>query len=190
MASRPASRKLTAGEIALARGVFGPSIDYARVTINEGRFMPFQPRGTAMAPEGNLYMYGCYSADYAAGDLWAQGHFIHEMTHVWQFQNRVLHPIQAAIELNLRHLFNYQAAYDYQVTPGRDFLAYNMEQQASMVQDYFMLTRGVPEGYRGHCRNAGSNAEKTALLHQVLAPLLANPAYARREHFPGRGPKR
>jgi len=177
-------RPLTKGEIALAKTVFGDAIDYDRVTITEGQFIAFQPHGTAMAPEGNLYMYGCYREDYAQGDVYTQGHFIHEMTHVWQYQNKILHPIAAAVALNLKHKFNYLASYDYTLDGAKDLLAYNMEQQASIVQDYFVLTHGGRPGYRGHCRNAETDADKKALYKKTLANFLQNPGYARRDAFP------
>lgn len=186
-----AFRGLTPGEIALARAVFGASVDYNQVRITDGKFLPFQPRGTAMAPNGNLYMYGCYCADFAAGDLWQQAHFIHEMAHVWQYQNRILHPVHAAIALNLQHAFNYRAAYDYTLAPGRDLLSYNMEQQAAILQDDFILRRGGDgAGHRGHCRNTGlDDAACLNLMRDTLAAFRANPSYARRAQFPpiGRG---
>lgn len=185
------SRSLTSGEIALARGVFGDAIDYSQVRVTAGKFLPFQPRGTAMAPEGNLYMYGCYSDDFSQMPLSQQGHFIHEMTHVWQFQNRILHPVAAAIELNLRHAFNYKASYDYKLSAGRDLLEYNMEQQASIVQDHFLRSRGCAPDYRGHCRTENIDAAvRFELLTSTLAKFQANPAYARRPHFPHQKPKR
>lgn len=177
-------RPLTKGEVALAKSVFGDAIDYDRVTITEGKFIGFQPHGTAMAPEGNLYMYGCYRDDYSTGDVYTQGHFIHEMTHVWQFQNKVLRPITAAIELNFTYKFNYMAAYHYTLDGQKDLLAYNMEQQASIVQDYFVMTHGGRPGYRGECQNASTDAEKKALYEKTLAKFLENPGYAKRDRFP------
>lgn len=177
-------RPLTPGEIALAETVFGNSIDYARVTITDGQFIGFQPKGTAMAPEGNLYMYGCYKPDYATGDAYTQGHFIHEMTHVWQYQNKVLKPIVAAVELNFRHAFNYMAAYDYTLDARKDLLDYNMEQQASIVQDYFITKTAGHPAHRGHCKNACTPDDKINLFEKVLDKFLHNPHYARQADFP------
>jgi len=177
-------RPLTKGEVALAKTVFGDAIDYERVTITEGQFVPFQPHGTAMAPEGNLYMYGCYRDDYSTGNVYTQGHFIHEMTHVWQFQNKLLQPIAAAVALNLKYKFNYMASYHYELDGEQDLLAYNMEQQASIVQDYFVLTHGGHPGYRGECRNAETPEAKRALYEKTLGKFKQNPGYAKRDSFP------
>ena len=80
---------LTAGEIDLARSVFGDAIDYAQVRLVEGKWWPFQPRRRAMAPMGNIYFHpdgGGWSDDFSKEPLGRQGFFIHEMTHVWQAQ--------------------------------------------------------------------------------------------------------
>lgn len=172
------SRKLTAGETALARRVFGNSIDYDAVTISEGKFIAFQPYGTAMAPNGHLYMYGCYKDDYShENDRW-QSHFIHEMTHVWQQQNKVLNPVAEAMKLSLKFRFNYDAAYDYKLDGKKDLLDYNMEQQASLVQDYFMLKICGVNGHSGRCKNICSDGDKITLMEKALANFLRDPHYA------------
>src|SRR4051812_4376502 len=106
-------RPLTDGETILARDVFGDSIDYAAVTVTDNKYIFFQPEGCAMTPNGNLYMYGCYSDDYAGGNSFDRGFFIHEMTHVWQFQNKVLNPVAEVMGLQMKHKFNYAAAYAF-----------------------------------------------------------------------------
>jgi len=182
-------RPLTAGETALARSVFGESIDYNRVTVTEGKFIGFQPYGTAMAPDGKLYMYGCYKPDYSGeNDSW-KSHFIHEMTHVWQQQNGILNPVAEAVKLSVKFRFNYNAAYDYRLETSKDLLAFNMEQQASIVQDYFMLKHCGQSGHRGHCKNVGGPDVKLRLYEKTLAKFLKNPSYARKSFAAPRRPK-
>lgn len=182
-----AARPLTSGEIKLARSVFGDSIDYGSVRISPEKFggMDFLPEGTAMAPNGNLFMPGCYKEDYAAESVATQSLFIHEMTHVWQYQNKVLAPIVEAAKLNVAHKFNYAAAYAYTLDEKKDLLDYNMEQQASIVQDYFALKHiGGKHGYRGNCENACDDAEKKRLFEKVLENFIADPSYAKQAAFP------
>ena len=84
-------RRLTEGEIALARSVFGDAIDYGKVTIRRRKFFPLQPRQTTMAPRGHLYFHplgDVYSDDFSAEPVLKAGLFIHELTHVWQTQRR------------------------------------------------------------------------------------------------------
>ncbi|MDE1153908.1 MAG: hypothetical protein PW788_15350 [Micavibrio sp.] len=188
----PNARPLTAGEIALARGVFGNAIDYATVTVTPDKFMGFHPEGTAMAPDGNLYMHGCYQPDYSALPVYEQSVFIHEMTHVWQFQNKILQPVAEAVKLNLKLKFDYAAAYPYTLDAKKDLLEYNMEQQASIVEDYFtMKAYGFSTGFE-RCRNILGDNDKIDLYEKVLANFIKDPGYGRNSHFPlfpGKKPK-
>lgn len=182
------SRPLTNGEVSLARTVFGCSIDYTSVKVSDGKYVFFQPSGTAMAPDGNLYMHGCYYTDYAVEDAPTRGFFIHEMTHVWQFQNKVLNPVTAAVELNIKHKFNYLASYDFVLDEKLDLVHYGMEQQASIVQAYFMIAQGT-NSYVGNCKNECTADERLELYEKVLGNFLTDPTYAKQDKFPGTGRK-
>ena len=132
------SRNLTPDEIALARGVFGAAIDYGRVRVHARKWWPFQPRGVTMAPDGDLWFHpegGLFCAEFCESPLHIQGHFIHEMTHVWQAQRsgRWWLPL-------MRHPF---CRYGYDVVPGKPFERYGIEQQAEIVRHTFLLRRGV-----------------------------------------------
>jgi len=132
------ARPLTTGEIALARSIFGHSIDYARVRIVRGRWWPFQPRGIVMAPTGKIHFHPAdprWSDDYTAESLSLQGLFIHEMTHVWQAQTRGKYYLPL-----MRHPF---CRYGYQLQHGRRFDVYGLEQQAEIVRHRFLADRGV-----------------------------------------------
>lgn len=81
-------RKLTIGEIAMSRLVFKDAIDYSKVWIHIGGLIHTKT-GNAMTPAGEIYLPSedyLKTPDYskARGEdrLW----FIHEMTHVWQYQ--------------------------------------------------------------------------------------------------------
>jgi hypothetical protein len=131
-------RHLTTGEIELCRSVFGDAIDYSRVELIEGKWWPFQPRGTAMAPMGNIWFHpmgGGWSEDFSKAPLGAQGYFIHEMTHVWQAQRggRFYLPL-------MRHPF---CRYSYDLKPGKSFERYGLEQQAEIVAHRFLADRGA-----------------------------------------------
>lgn len=173
------TRPLTSGEITLARNVFGDAIAYDKVQISDGQFVPLQPKGMGMAPNGNLFMYECYQADYSALPPWQQAHFIHEMVHVWQYQNKVLDPIVDFFKLSLKHRFDYAAAYRYKLTVGRDLLDYNMEQQATIVQDYFLRNICGHPRDTGRCQNEGGTTANPDLFKSVLAKFLVNPGYVR-----------
>jgi hypothetical protein len=78
--------------------------------------------------------------------LYAAMFFAHEMTHVWQWQNRATtgyHPLRAAREhatLDDPYLFDTDAA--------RRFLDYGYEAQASLVEEYVCCRALDPAGAR------------------------------------------
>ena len=135
------ARSLTPGEIALGQTVFGNAIDYARVAIVRRKWWPFQPRGTVMAPSGNIHFHPdspLYRDDFAAAPLSLQGLFIHEMTHVWQAQRhgRFYLPL-------MRHPF---CRYSYVLKEGWPLDLYGLEQQAEIIRHSFFADRGLNVG--------------------------------------------
>jgi hypothetical protein len=130
-------RPLTAEETVLARTMFRQAIDYGRVRIHNRKWWPLQPDGVTMAPDGHLWFAptgGLYCDDFCASPLHVQGHFIHEMTHVWQAQRSGKWWLPL-----MRHPFC-RYAYDY--VPGKPFMRYGIEQQAEIVRHAFLLKRG------------------------------------------------
>lgn len=133
-------RPLTPGEQALAQSVFGNSIDYTQVNVYNSFAYLFQPSNRAMSPDGNIYFPKGdprYSEDFSKASQDQQCTFIHEMTHVWQHQH--------GYALRTRRAFCgifgcKDADYDYTLNSGSDFGDYGLEQQATIVQDYFGLT--------------------------------------------------
>ena len=128
---------MTPGEVELARSIFGSAIDYSKVRLIEGKWWPFQPRRSAMAPMGSIYFHpddGGWSEDFSKEPLARQGFFIHELTHVWQAQKggRFYLPL-------MRHPF---CRYRYRLEPGRTFSRYGLEQQAEIVRHRFLADRG------------------------------------------------
>lgn len=131
-------RPLTEGEITLARSIFGGAIDYERVTIRRRKFFPLHPPGVTMAPMGHLHFHPLaahYCDDFAAATLALQGHFIHEMAHVWQAQAR------GRWYLVLRR--HPWCRYDYALRPGVPLERYGIEQQAEIVRHAFLLRHGA-----------------------------------------------
>ena len=129
---------MTSGEIALARSMFGDSIDYSKVRMVRGKWWPLHPRNAAMAPMGDIWFHpegGAWSEDFSQETLGRQGFFIHELTHVWQAQAkwRFYLPL-------MRHPF---CRYDYRLRPGQAFDRYGLEQQAEIVRHAFLASCGA-----------------------------------------------
>ena len=155
------TRALTAAEVALAREAFGGGIDYRRVTIVDGAAanlaarIAFKKGNPAITLGSTVHFKHGLAADFAApgGD---RNGFMHEMTHVWQFQRlgvtRFL-LLYAKELMQVRGRANAMYAY----RPGETkFVAAMLEAQAQMVGDY------------AEARAAGW-APKAALLERSLA---------------------
>lgn len=124
-------RGLTAAEVALARSVFGTQLQTDAVRLVACRWVL---RGYAISPNGHVYFHpDDWREDFAQADLNIQSWLIHELVHVWQ--------VQQGMAVLRRALFDRR--YRYQLVQGKPFLSYGIEQQAQIVQDYFVRrTRG------------------------------------------------
>ena len=134
-------RRLTSGEIALAKTVFRSTIEYHKVWIHHDSFLPFdlQDDGIGMAPLGELYFKGLYQADFSNAFPDLQNTFIHEMSHVWQ-RERGMCVIGRGLASRL-------VSYRYRLD-GRLLHEYPMEQQAGIIADSFSLDHEGYEGWR------------------------------------------
>ena len=79
-------RSLTAGEVALAQTMFQQAIDYSAVRLAFGSWWQKYSK-TAVAPNGKIYFpHHAYCEDFSLAAPHLQVWFMHEMTHVWQYQ--------------------------------------------------------------------------------------------------------
>jgi hypothetical protein len=91
-----------------------------------------------MAPCGHLHFHprsANYADDFSQAALSLQGHFIHEMTHVWQAQSRGRWYLPL-----MRHPF---CRYDYMLRAGWPLIRYGIEQQAEIVRHAFLMRHGI-----------------------------------------------
>lgn len=134
-------RKLTPGEIALARTAFANKIDYSRVVLNDGpgtealAHIAFAKGNSAITVDSSIYFKADYCPDFSAPGKNRQV-FIHEMTHVWQYQTMGL----AAFALRygadlLAAKGKPDAMYNYTAGTTR-FGTAMLEAQAQMTCDY------------------------------------------------------
>jgi RHS repeat-associated protein len=134
-------RPLTEGEVSLSTSIFGTTINYPQVTIRRrGYFLGFQFRGYLVTPNGHIYAPvngGAYSPDYSKEAVAFRAVFLHEMTHVWQHQ--------VGMHVGMRRLFG-EGNYDYNKNNfgSRNFTSYSIEQQAHIVEDFYLLLFGQP----------------------------------------------
>jgi hypothetical protein len=171
-------RPLTDGEIKLAQSIFIDSIDYSAVRVYDRGYAFLNVIGD-MSYKGNVYLPDGHSHDFSQAPLSRKRLFIHETVHVWQHQNNILNLAFAAVREGMRHRFKYAKAYLFHLEHGKDLLDYGFEQQAAIIEEYFLRQHGgIP---MGRCLNKENNTQ--ALLEGVLENFLENPSYARRKRF-------
>ncbi|RYY80148.1 MAG: type IV secretion protein Rhs [Moraxellaceae bacterium] len=149
------SRALTLGEKGLAYSIFHDQLDLARPRIVASRWVM---RGYAISPNGHIYFNpDDYLDDFSTAPLGKQAWFIHEMTHVWQ--------VQQGMKVIRRALLDRR--YQYLLQEGKSFFRYGIEQQAQMVQDFF-VQRSLGQDCRAleHCLPFFSTTILPALQNQ------------------------
>jgi len=169
-------RYLTAGEISFCRMIFADAICYSRVKVYNGKWpllFGMQSSNVVMSLDGNIYYpYDLFREDFSVGDLGEDLKiFIHEMVHVWQYQRGY------AVKLNGILSFS-KSRYNYDLSKGNGLSDYNMEVQANLIADYFLLIKFGDSGsaklfdlkYKGKDRD-----RLLSLYHSVLDDFIKNP---------------
>lgn len=140
-----ALRRLTSGEIHLARSVFGEKLKACGVWLLA---LPFWTR--AFVPGSRLIVWPAASAlkDFSLAPLEVQGVLIHELTHVWQAQhgvNLILAKVRAG---------DSDQAYAYDLSADCIFEHLNIEQQAMILQHAFLAANGASAPFKTHVYSA------------------------------------
>lgn len=129
-------RELTPGELREGRWMYGTTVNFATVRIHKGKYFPFQPDDTAMAPDGHVYFPAqVYKADFST-DADGMAWLIHELAHVWQ--------IQSGVWLKLTRIWEGDVYAYGALQADADLKTFAVEQQASIVADWWRLRHGLP----------------------------------------------
>ena len=140
MASNP--RSITGGEEKFLRAVFVDTLPYSRQQV--------APNTDNLGGKNNSITPG--STPFMSTNIWCadfsdpsvsklpKSSFVHEFVHVWQFYHGITK--LSAMWLYVRNLGDYAQAYPYDLSDSDDLTDYNIEQQASIIQDWWLLTNG------------------------------------------------
>ncbi len=138
-ASNPSKKKrrLYSWEIDKAEGFFGDMIDLGRVSISENSWWAREAykRKSAIAIYNTIH-----------GISMQDRTLIHELAHVWQYNNGRISPVPAgATHLLARLIGQTEELYDYNVDrvgdPNRKtFREYSFEEQAAILEDVYIVT--------------------------------------------------
>lgn len=156
------TRPLQDWEIEMAKSVYGSSIDYQLVRIDE----------TAWA--GPKQYNFCY-VSFNLVNCWSSmpNHIlIHELMHVWQYQQMgAIYMIRALIAQHTKMGYDYGGieGIKTKVADGASLLDFNLEQQADVVADCYLLQQGyVPQWGR-------ANLEDLIIYQHFLRVLHSEP---------------
>jgi hypothetical protein len=140
------TRKFTEGEIKLAKLFFGSSVDYSKVTlVKEVKCGDWFGRTI----NNSITLFGGYynedfSKSKSLGDVTS---FLHEIVHVWQYQNRDVTSyswMKAAFE----HAGS-SDPYGYTFDASKSYLSYGYEQQGRILEDYASAVLSGVKSIRG-----------------------------------------
>ncbi|MER9313265.1 hypothetical protein NKI51_28980 [Mesorhizobium australicum] len=169
-------RRLTLGEVALGRSVYGDAIDYSKVPISDkSLFGPLIDESRAHTPFGTMHFPGTsYSEDFSKEPITSYGYsasqrtFIHELAHVLQYQQ--------GVNVALRAVLNRD--YDYgAVFKDVSFSNLGLEKKAMMIEDYFALTHAnAAHPLRNTSQQSISEYEKRLPAYVVTSPNLPDQA--------------
>lgn len=131
------TRPLKNWEKKIAKEVFGNNINYNRVRIDEVSLVG--------PPQLKICYVSCYTIN-SWGKM-PNGLFIHEMTHVWQYEKIGLVYIPRALKAQRTVMgYNYGGLKTLEkcIEEGKTFFSFNLEQQAEIVADYYNIKNGYP----------------------------------------------
>lgn len=126
MLRKTQSRPLSIGERQIAQSVFGNNLELDNIQLKTAWWVL---KGYAVSPNGNIYFHpDDFCQDFSDKPLHIRAWLVHELTHVWQIQQGIK-VVQKAV-LNRK--------YRYQFQQGKSFFSYGVEQQARMVEEYYI----------------------------------------------------
>ena len=133
-------RTLTDGEIQISQTVFGDLIDYTKVKVLNHPYLPWQPVGILMAPNGYIHLKDIdYCEDFSCQNLAYQAVFIHEMAHIYQHQRHENVLFKGAILQTAFYLSGGKYnPYRYTLVKGKKYSDYNIEQQGDIAKDIYL----------------------------------------------------
>lgn len=134
--TKPNTRPLHQWEIEMAKTIFGDSINYHRVRIDETAYL------------GPKQHHFCYVSFYMINSWGAMQNstLIHELVHVWQYENMgAVYMPRALWAQTTKEGYNYGGKDNLKLSllTQRTLFDYNLEQQGDIIADYFRIKNGT-----------------------------------------------
>lgn len=146
------SRVLSAEEISIAQSVFGGTIPFRLVSMDPSSW-PVRKRKASAYVSFHTINYD---------KILPQHNFIHELVHVWQYERYGSVYISESLWAQ-----RWGGGYDYgglvplkNYSEGKGLSAFNFEQQADIIEDYYRWTTGLPLQWALNVPGIGEVLEK------------------------------
>lgn len=133
---KPHTRPMTLHEIELAHSVFGDSIQYEKVRIDEKAYIGTRRYDICYVSFNTINNWGKLSDEL----------LIHELIHVWQYQHfGAVYIPRALAAQRTKEGYNYGGvrALIKAIHAGKKIWDFNYEQQGDIVADYFRIRQGL-----------------------------------------------
>lgn len=138
-------RPLNEFEELLVQEYFGESVNYEKVRIKEGGPLTWIYPGVTVG-----YTISFPNGSYNFSDVKKQALFLHEMTHVWQYERIGFSYMFKALH---EEIFE-EAAYVIHYDEDLDFDDYDLEEQGEIVAEYFLSGDERYEKYIAELKNS------------------------------------
>lgn len=130
------TRPLSPVETAIARSVFGNSLDYSKILLDERAKVACQKHHILYVSFYTVNSWGAFQRPI----------LIHELVHVWQYDKMGAVYIPRALHAQFtKEGYNYGGvpALTKVMKTGGSLLDFNLEQQADIVSDYYRIREGM-----------------------------------------------
>lgn len=141
------TRPLSDDEVKLARTIFGDSLEYRRIRVDEKAQIACRDMKILYVSYFTINSWGSFRPDI----------FIHELVHVWQYQKfGAVYIPRALLAQRTQDGYNYGGVVclEENMSVGGSLDDFNLEQQADIVGDGFCLKNGLsPRWTRNELRD-------------------------------------
>lgn len=128
------TRPLTDEEIELGLSVFGESINFDLIRMDESAYIVSKPKHICYVSFHTINNWGTISPSI----------LIHELMHVWQYERMGAMYIPRALKAQKTEMgYNYGGVAALRQYQDIGLSAFNLEQQADIVADFFRIKKGL-----------------------------------------------
>ena len=132
------TRKLNNNELTILKSLYFNEIDYDKVILtNQHLFSKLLKKYSAIVFDNTIvFTKKSYKDDFSINTE-SMALLVHEMCHVWQYQNLNYRWYKAGIE----HLKFGKSTYSYNIADHKKLTDFRFEQQGDIMADYFRLKK-------------------------------------------------